>query len=142
MSPSLSEHVTVRGDSQALTVFSLAMMMENLELMYEPGTSSLPLMLGGVRLGKLGHSWSYQICNWESIRVTTVVLLMREGTEVKEGRQSLFDTLVGNAANLPGSRVSKFLTLEGEKKYTLFPKHLISKGLCSIKHSIVPEKGQ
>ena len=45
------------------------------------------------------------------------VLLMREGTEVKEGRQSLLDILVGNAANLPGSRVSKFLTLEGEKVY-------------------------
>lgn len=38
---------------------------------------------------------------------------MREQIEAKEGTQSLTH-VVGNASDLPGRRVSKFWTLEGE----------------------------
>lgn len=59
------------------------------------------------------------------------VLLIREGTEAKEGVQTVTH-VVGNAANLSGSRVSKFCTS--------FPKHLITRGPCSIKHFIAPDR--
>lgn len=138
----LSEQGAGRGDSQTSTVFSLVMTTDGLELKCEQvrSISSLPRMLWGLRMGRLGHSWSYQTCKWGSIKVPTVdnFAYKRRDWGGKKVRKA-WHNVVGNASNLPGSRVCKFLTVEGGKS-TLFSKHLTSRSPCSIKYSTIPNK--
>lgn len=89
----LSEQGAGRGDSQTSIVFSLVMTTDGLELKCEQvrSISSLPRMLWGLRMGRLGHSWSYQTCKWGSIKVPTVDNFAYERRDWggKKGMQSL-----------------------------------------------------
>ena len=114
-----SEQVAVRGNSLASIDFCLVIILQGLELTYK----SQPYQ---------AHHWCFEGSYWGDWGIAGALkhvnkwrclshdsrqfCFIREGTEVKEVVQC-WHTVVGDISNLPGSRVSKFMTLEGERGY-------------------------